>query len=280
MLSETRRWLDRALAATDPEPTMARIRALYGAAMIAGMQGDLPAATARVAEGQTLVEQLADPEARGLISVADGFTALVSDELDRACTRFEEAINMCDEPSVQVSAILLLGWALEFQGKIGQALIWHEKVLALSKSMGESVFRGYALWSLGVGWWQHGETDRAEQLLKDGLQVTRRVNDPRQSAACLEALAWLAGEKQHPRRAVLLMAAAEALVRTVGASTVVLPHLGGFHTECDNRTQDGLDETEFEAAVSEGGSFGFEEAITYALGRPPSSETELSRQVQ
>ena len=265
MLSETRRWLDRALAATEPEPTMARIRALYGAAMIAGMQGDLPAATARVAEGQTLVEQMAHPEARGMISVADGFTALVSDELDRACTRFEEAINMCDEPSVQVSAMLLLGWGLEFQGKIAQALIWHEKVLALSKSMGESVYRGYALWSIGVGWWQHGKTDRAEQLLKDGLQVTHRVNDARQSAACLEALAWLACEKQHPRRAVVLMAAAEALVRTVGASTVVLPHLQVFHDQCERSAREALGAEEFEAARQEGLASNYDEAVAHAM---------------
>jgi predicted ATPase len=53
-LSETRRWLDRTLAAALPEPTIERIRALYGATKIAAIQGDLPAATALVAEGQTL----------------------------------------------------------------------------------------------------------------------------------------------------------------------------------------------------------------------------------
>jgi non-specific serine/threonine protein kinase len=141
------------------------------------------------------------------------------------------------------------------------------------------VYREYALWSLGIGWWRHRKPDRAAELLKDALQLTYVVDDPRQAAACLEGLAWIAAEKAEFRRAAVLMAAAASLGNAVGASTVVLPHLGGFHTECDNRTQDGLDETEFEAAVSEGRSFGFEEAITYALGRPPSSETELSRQV-
>jgi non-specific serine/threonine protein kinase len=264
-LSETRQWLDRALAGTAPEPTMDRIRALFGAAMIAGMQGDLPAATAGVAEGQTLVEQMADPEAHAIINIADGFTALVSGEFDRACARFEDAVGAGDEPAAQVAAMLLLGWGLEFRGEIGRALIWQEKALALAESMGESVNRGYALWSLGVGWWRHGKPERAEQLLMEALQVTHLVDDPRQAAASLEGLAWIAGERHDARRAIVLMAAADALGRTVGASTVVLPHLVVFHEECERSARKALDAEEFEAAHREGYSLGFDEAVTYAM---------------
>ncbi len=90
-LSEMRHWLDRTLAAAPPEPTMERIRALYGVTRIAVMQGDLPAAAAWVAEGQTLVEQMTDPMAHSMIDVADGVTALVNGEFDRACARFEHS---------------------------------------------------------------------------------------------------------------------------------------------------------------------------------------------
>ena len=73
---------------------------------------------------------------------------------------------------------MLLGWGLGFGGELGRALIWQEKALAFAESSGESVYRGYALWSLGVGWWQKGKPDRAEQLLTDALQVSQLVNDP------------------------------------------------------------------------------------------------------
>jgi predicted ATPase len=264
-LSETRRWLDRALAAAPPEPTMERIRALYGDVRITLLQGNLPGATALVAEGQALVEQMADPMAHAMIDVADGFTALFSGEFDRACTRFEHALDTCDEPSVQIAAMLALGWALEFRGEMGRALIWQETALALSKSHGESVYRGLALWSIGVGWWRHGKPDRAEQLLKDGLRVTHRVNDARESAACLEALAWIAGRKNRPQRAVALMAAAEALVRTVGASAVSLPHLVVFHEECERSAREALSADEFEAARQQGYSLSLDEAVAHAL---------------
>ena len=36
----------------------------------------------------------------------------------------------------------------------------------------------------------------------------------------------------------------------------------------------------FEAARQEGCEFGFDDAVTYALGEPPSSPTELSRQLR
>jgi serine/threonine-protein kinase PknK len=264
-LSETRRWLDRALAATPPEPTRERITGLYGAAMIAGLQGDLPAATALVADGQALVKQMADPEAHAMMSIADGFTALVSGEFDRACARSEDAVGTSDEPSTQIAAMLLLGWGLEFRGEIGRALIWQEKALALAESIGESVYRGIALWCIGVGWWRHGKPDRAEQLLKDGLRLTHRVNDPRQAAACLQGLAWIAGAKHNSRRAVVLTAAARALGNTVGASAVMLPHLGVFHDECERSAREALGAEEFEAARQQGYSLSFDEAVAQAL---------------
>ena len=278
-LTETRRWLDRALAATPSVPTTQRIMALYGGAMVAALQADTSVAAARVAEGRALVEQMTDPKAHSMVTVAEGFVALVSGEFEGACTQLEDAVRWIDDPNLRVAAMILLGWSLEFRGEIGRALLWQEKALGVAESLGESVYREYALWSLGIGWWRHRKPDRAAELLKDALQLTYVVGDPRQAAACLEGLAWIAAEKAEFQRAAVLMAAAASLSNAVGASTVVLPHLGGFHTECDNRTRDGLDETEFEAAVSEGRSFSFEEAITYALGRPPSSGTELSRQV-
>jgi len=278
-LAQTRRWLDRALAAIPPEPTINRVRALYGGAIIAGLQGDLQAAKARVAEGQSLVKQMADPRAHGMICSADGFTALVSGDFERACARFEDALGALDEPTLRVAAMLMMGWSLEFAGEISPALIWQEKALALAVSSGESVYRGYALWSLGIGWWRHGKPDRAKQLLEDAVRVTHQVDDPRQAAASLEGLAWIATDKSDPRRAAVLMAAAETLGRAAGASTVVLPHLLVFHEECERSAREALGANEFEAARQEGRSLNFEDAITYALGEPPSSPTARSRQV-
>ncbi len=264
-LTEIRHWLDRTLAATPAEPTVDRINALYGDVAIAALQGDLPAAVAWLEQAQDLVAQMTDAEARGKVAIAEGFTALVGGDSDRACDRFEDALSCIDDPSLRVSAMILLGWCLEFSGEIGRALLWQEKALAIAESHDESVYRGYALWSLGIGWWRHRKPDRAAELLKDALRLNEVVDDPRQAAASLEGLAWIAAEKDDTVRAAVLMAAAQGLGRTVGASTVVLPHLQVFHDKCERRTKEALDAEAFEAARQQGCAMSFEEAVAYAV---------------
>ena len=44
--------------------------------------------------GRALVEQMADPQAHAMITIADGFVALVSGEFDSACARLEDALTV------------------------------------------------------------------------------------------------------------------------------------------------------------------------------------------
>jgi predicted ATPase len=268
-LTEMRRWLDRALAAVKAEPTTARIRALYGAVVTANLQGrpgDIQAGAARAAEAQSLVQRIADPVAHGFTYLAVGYAALLNGDHQRACSHFEQALEATDDATVRFGAMALMGWALAFQGDVGRALVWQEKALAILESRGESVYRSWVLWAVGIGWWRHGKPDRAEQLLKEGLQLTRLVDDPRNGAACLEALAWVTGAKHEPKRAVVLLAAADTLGGARGASPVVLPDLAVFHDECERHAQETLGDNEFEAARREGCSLQFDEAVAFAIG--------------
>jgi non-specific serine/threonine protein kinase len=267
-LTETRQWLDRALAATKAEPTTDRIRALHGAAMTAHLQGrprDIQAGAARAAEAETLVQHMTDPVAHGLTANVLGYAALLDGKYQSACAHFETALMATDDPLVHAAAMALMGWAVQFQGEVGQGLAWQEKALALYESHGESVYRSSLLWSVGIGWWRRGKPERAEQLLKEGLQLSRLVDDPRHGAACLEALAWVTCAKQEPKRAVALMAAADTLGGTQAASPVVLPDLSVFHDECEQRARKVLGDEEFEAARQRGCSLHFDEAVAFAL---------------
>ena len=147
-----------------------------------------------------------------------------------------------------------------------QGLIWQEKALAIAEAAGEVVFRSYALWSIGVGWWRHGKADRAEQLLREGIELSRRVNDPRNAAACLEAMAWVARAKNNPYRAIVLLAAAETLGQAIGVVPAVLPELADFHDDCERRAREALDAKDFENARQAGNQMDFDAAVVYALG--------------
>jgi non-specific serine/threonine protein kinase len=260
-----RRWLDRALTAAAVEPTEDRIKALHAATLIAGLQGNVPVATARAGEAQALAEHTSDRAAQGWAAIADGFAALVGGDANRALSRAEDAVAATDDPSVRVPAMMLQGWAFDFSGELGRALIWQEKALAIAESAGEVVTRSYALWAVGLGWWRNGKPERAEQLLRECLQLSHLIGDPRNGAACLEALAWIAGAKNDPRRAVLLMAAAEALGNRVGVPPAVLPDLAVFHEQCDCCARDELGAEAYAIAHRQGFAMDFDDAVAYAL---------------
>ena len=268
-LTETRRWINRALAATNAESTPARIRALYGAALSAnlhGLPGDIQAGADRAAEAERLVQHMTDPLALGLTAVAVGYAAMLDGDFTRAMAQFEKALAASEDPTVQGAAMSLIGWVLEFQGDVSRALVWHEKALALTGSYGESVYHSWMLWSVGIGWWQEGRPQRAEELLKQGLQLARLVDDPRHGAACLEALAWVYGTEGEAKRAAVLMAAADRLGGAQGASPMIFPNLTVFHDSCERQTREALGDKEFDVARREGSSMQFDEAVTFAIG--------------
>lgn len=263
-LGEGRRWLDSTLAAAPPEPTVDRMRALLGAVMIAGFQGDLSTARARVSEAAPLTGQTADPLVHGMFALADGFTSMLCRELDHARTRLDDAVNASGDPTVQAPALISMGWVLELCGDGAAALGWYERALELSGSHGELVFRTHALWSIGVACWRQGDGDRAIEMLNAGLRIAHQVNDPRTAATCIEALAWMS---EDPERAAAMMAAAREMGVAGGSSTTVLPTLVVHHEECERRCREALGDEGFSAACQRGGAMRFADAITYALGQ-------------
>jgi non-specific serine/threonine protein kinase len=264
-LSETLHWLDRALAATPSEPSEDRIRALYAAALVAGLQGNLPYTTMRTEEARSLAERMSDPVSHALVAIAGGVAALLNGDPDRALAEAEHALAANTDPALRMQATLMMGWALEFRGELGRALVWQEKALALTESAGDVVLRSYALWSVGIGWWRNRKPERAEQLLLKSLHLAHLVDDPRTGASCLEALAWIAGGRNDPMRAVVLMAAAAALCNSMGVSPAVLPDLVAFHDECESRARAQLSDANFDAAHQQGAAMDFGEAAAYAF---------------
>ena len=266
MLRESRRWTDRALARAPQEPTRDRVQALFSAALITPLHGDVSTGATRAAEARALVEKTDDPLARGGVAMADGITALIAGDLDRAVGQFEDALRASDDDNIQVIAMLLLGWALDFAGETGRALDYQEKALALATSRGETVYRSYALWELGICSFQQGRSDQAAERLREGLRLARLIIDQRNAAGCMEGLAWIAAQRDQPRCAAVMMAAADALAHAVGSRVLPLPRLQVLRAECERRSREALGDDEFDAARREGAAMTLDEAVAYSLG--------------
>jgi predicted ATPase len=263
--NEARRWLDRALAAAPNEPTTARARAIYAACMIASTQGDVPAATALVAQGRELVQHVGDPIARAAVAIGDGFTALATGQVDHACTCLQDAIDEHSSPTMRGGALIILGWAHELRGEPVTAMASYEAALAFSESHGESMYRMLALVSMGTAKWRHGEGDDAIRLLRQSLELARAVNDRRTAAYCLESLAWVAGSADSQRIAAVMLGAAAGLANAVGSTSVPFAHLSAHHDECESRARSALGADEFDVAHQEGSSLNFNDAIRLGL---------------
>lgn len=262
-LSEMSHWLQRALNATPADYCTDRIAALYGAAIISCLQGDVATATQRVTQARTLLTRIDDPLSHALVAIAGGFCAIVADQWDSALTSVDHALAATEDPIAQVPAMVLKGRVLEHQGEIGPALIWQEKALAVTEAAGEVMYRSYVLWSLGVGWLVNDKPLRAQQLLRECLDLSHQIPDPRNGSACLEALAWIAQTRHDGQRAAVLMGAAQNLGNRIGVTPAVLPDLSKFHDRCVRDALVILGEPAFNAAYQRGLGMDFDQALAY-----------------
>ncbi|GAA4475047.1 hypothetical protein GCM10023094_11790 [Rhodococcus olei] len=271
LLSEGRHWFDRTLACHSGQPNADRLRVLCASTVFAGLQGDLLAAEERVEEGRELADRLGDRSMRAFVEHADGTAALYAGDLPRAIASFEDASavfraggDLLRHITVLVGLVLAYG----LQGDTINADAAHEEVLSLTAPRGESLYRAYSLIALGrVVWKQNRE--RGAGLLKEGLRLMRRLDDPFGAASCVEAMAWIAADEHDARRAAVLLGAAEALRQGVGTSLRIYPKLLAYHEECEHWTRRALGERGFETAHRHGRALSFGDAVAYALNEQP-----------
>ncbi|RYF57485.1 MAG: LuxR family transcriptional regulator, partial [Comamonadaceae bacterium] len=122
-----------------------------------------------------------------------------------------------------------------------------------------------------VAVWRRDDGAHAKRLLRQALQLSRRVSDRLSASMCLQVSAWIAAEEHNVRRAVVLMGAAQTLARSVGSPTVMVPNLLIYQQECERRARRTLTEHAFAAAYRQGEALGFDAAVAFALGEQVSA---------
>ncbi|MGW2663752.1 protein kinase domain-containing protein [Nocardia tengchongensis] len=278
-LNEGRHWCERMLAGAPEAPTVERAKALCLSSVFASQLGDLPAATAQVAELRGLAEQTADRTIDSLFGLADGCTALNSGDAATAVVRLNnavEAFGVRSEVLLQLRAYIILGWAYVLNGDLPDAVACLQKVLTIADTRGDTMYRSIALRPLALAVWQQGDPERAVQLLEEALRLARRMVDPLVAALALEVLAWIEAEKPDARRAAVLLGAAHGLADTVGPD-IMFPHMNRYHEECKRHTESILGKRVYESAHQEGAAMNFETAIDFAVGERPHVEASPER---
>ncbi|MFC9556925.1 protein kinase [Rhodococcus sp. NPDC056960] len=275
MFGEGRYWFDRLLNAHDGQPGRERAKALFANTQLANMQGDRPTAQNLVRQGRILTDRVNDPTISSYVTLAEGMHAMFTGDLPQACEDLERAAGFFTEEidlSARVEALMMLGLAYTWQGDTAHAISKFDDVLTITRTRGESVLQGYALWAIGLALWRQHSTHDAIARLKESLRLAHSAVDQVGVTACLEALAWIAAEQDDGHRAAILLGAADALSRAVGSSSVYLPNLLDDHDACERSTRRILDPQAFTVALREGEALTFDEAVAYALDEEPESD--------
>ncbi|MFE6925496.1 protein kinase [Nocardia sp. NPDC057663] len=276
LYGEGRSWLARALDQSHVGSVADRVAALRAITQLAAAHGDFTSATAHLSDAQRLAAHSPDPMIRAQVDHAEGSLALLSGDPIRACGSLRRAVRTLDAQRTSaryINALAYLGWASEVLGDFAQSEKRHQELLAVTEPCGELFYRCGALRGLAVAAWQRGENRRAQQMVKEALNLNRRLNSPIAAAFNLQAMAWITAADNDFERAAVLLGAADGLWPASSADTTVFPNMSPFRTECERTTRRSLGERLFHIAYQRGHGLSPDVATDFALQDRPTPHT-------
>ncbi|KQH80808.1 hypothetical protein AO501_20260 [Mycobacterium gordonae] len=266
MLQQGRRAIEQALEALPAKPCAQRLHAVNAVAELAVLGVDMPTLTARQAEARDLLATVTDHNALAHFKANEAALGLLTAQLDHAQRFAQESLDIADDPSVQIYALLVMIGASAAANDAHIAVAHAEHGLALSEARGHDiVLRTYLLAALSLSRLALGQLDRAEQDVREGLHLSQMISDTVTCATFLETASWIAAARQDPRRAAVLMAAAGAISRAAGAGSAVSARVGPFHESCERQVREQLSKADYRNASNEGRSLSLDEAAAIVL---------------
>ncbi|WP_105967758.1 ATP-binding protein [Streptomyces geranii] len=252
-LSEGRRQFERALTAV-ATPVPARATALWAAAWVAVMQGDLDTADRWLDEAAGLAEQLKDPQVLAYVQGVRGSSALYRGQPVQAAALLEDAVAA---HALLNDGAQALQWL--FQLALAQIYLDDPRAAATGRSAvitaeahEERLSRSYALWVLGYQAWLRGNGQESNALMRSSLEIQRGFRDFAGVAATLEVLAWSTAALGDHAQAARLLGAVRPLTRELNPTSA-----GAFaepHARCEQAIIAALGPAVYEKAITEGSS--------------------------
>src|ERR671931_556291 len=219
-LAEGREALERTVAASSPEPSALRARALNGVGILAGEQGDFEASREAL---EAALETARAADAPDTISAALtnlGNLAFYRGELDAARELYAESIDhfaSLEDIRGQALSKENLGLLELTAGDVPKAVRWLTEARDLAREAGVDHEIAAASRSLAAALIELGETDRARKLLDESLVLSRKIGEPHGVAVCLDTYAGLAATVGETERAATLFGASDAVRASIGA---------------------------------------------------------------
>ena len=266
-LTEGRRWLEVALAASDKEDTVLREKALTGAGTLARDQADYAEANAFYEENLAIQRAIGDQVgiARALNNL--GTVAIYQEAYKHAIAFFEESLALRRESSDRIGTagtLNNLGLCLFYEGDYARAEALFEEGLKLYREVGDYWGTALALSNQALIAFKTENFKQSQALFEESLHLFRDTGDKEGVATVLSGLAWIAGRRNNFQRATCLSGASVAILESMGTAMHDLDRKEYEHTV--RQAQLSLGKDKFAAAWDRGQAMSLDEVIKYALG--------------
>ncbi len=270
-------WLEAALARTTGVKTPMRARALHIAGVLADERGLYDRARDLLEEGLSLWRSLGDPGNVATLLNSLGVVVYSTGDVDRGVTLTEEALQikrvLGDEQGIETS-LSNLGEMLQARGDLRRAQALFEESLKTAQGRGDDWGVNLTRLNLGILAVDQGEPDRAEALLVSALRTFWQRRDVHYTLDCLDALGQAYATQGRGIRAAKLLGAVEAARRELDVPVRLAER--ERYERLVALSRDGIEQSAWRAAWSEGQAMSLEEAVAYALtaGEPAPSEEQ------
>jgi non-specific serine/threonine protein kinase len=170
-----------------------------------------------------------------------------------------------DDPMAHALSLYFHSTAIAGAGELVEARRLAREGLEASARAGDTMGRGVLNMVLGIVEWGLGDSDTAEERLKEAVRSQDRIGHRWGLATSLEGLAWVAASSGRPERASLLMGASGALGEELGIGLHLFPSWQAHHDGCEASARGRLGDSRFGALWQQGHALERGEEVALAL---------------
>jgi predicted ATPase/DNA-binding NarL/FixJ family response regulator len=270
-LHEGRQWLSR-VAGLFPEPARERAWALGARGQLAAFEGNLAAALDDISESIRLAAAIGrgaeSAVARGylLLAMTLGFAGRHADAMTAAETARRQ-LTACAQASGLIELQAQLAHLHQLAGNTEEAVACCEHGLALLGAAGRERWLGGHLYLIaGLALVRHpGREEAAAVALRRALTAKHALGDVLGTAYAVEAVAWLAAQREQGERTAWLLGAADQLWAATGRRLSGIAVLEESRQHAVTSAREALGDRRYLAAYCHGAALDLNTVVREAL---------------
>jgi len=199
--------------------SLPRAEGLWVGATLAVVHNEYDAAAGMLGESLRIGQAVGNLEVIGQSIIYLAVIAWVQGRMEEAAAQLESALALArpTHRDLMLGALNLKAYMEMSNGHPDRVLNPGEEAIALSRESGELWVRGMLLNAVSQARWQQGQSQLAEELIREGVAIKHALHDGVGLAINVESLAMMAIERGAAERGAILLGCAEHLRESVVA---------------------------------------------------------------